>query len=237
MPAGARFWSSISTAPASAFSTTLDGASVICHNASFEMSFLEHADIALGEVHCTLQACRLTLGEKLTTLADAAAAYLNVTLDKTQQTSNWGAEHLSREQLDYAALDAVVEWQVAEHVFPALRDQTPAYEIQIGAVPAAMRMQDRGFKFDVEAHARLIAELKLERLAAEREYREACLERGQRALADKIPSTPAQKGALLTTLLTSEELRRWARTAKSGALVDQAQRAQPRRAIIRRSWR
>jgi DNA polymerase-1 len=196
----------------------LEGASVICHNASFEMSFFEHADIALGEVHCTMQACCLTLGEKLTSLADAAAAYLDVTLDKTEQTGNWGVAHLSKEQLTYAALDAVVEWRVAERVFPALRDQAPAYEIQIGAVAAAMRMQDRGFKFDIEAHAQLIAELKLERLVAGREYREACLKCGQRALADKIPSTPAEKGALLATLLSGEELSRWARTAKSGAL-------------------
>jgi DNA polymerase I len=196
----------------------LEGASVTCHNAAFEMSFLERADIALGEVHCTLQACRLTLGEKAMSLADAAAAYLHVTLDKSQQASNWGAEHLSHEQLTYAALDAVVEWEVAQHVFVALRDQTPAYEIQVCAVPAAMRMQDRGFKFDIEAHAQLIAELKLERLVAEREYREACLKSGHSALADKIPSTTVEKAALLRTLLTGAELKRWARTAKSGSL-------------------
>ena len=34
----------------------LDGVSVIAHNAGFEMSFIEAAGVALGEVHCTLQA-------------------------------------------------------------------------------------------------------------------------------------------------------------------------------------
>jgi DNA polymerase-1 len=197
---------------------TLDGASVICHNAAFEMSFLEPAGVAFREVHCTLQAARLTLGERLTSLADAAAAYLNVTLDKSLQASDWGAEHLTRAQIDYAALDAVVEWHVAERVFSALRDQTPAYEIQMPAVLAAIRMQERGFKFDVDAHARLIAELKQERLAVEQEYRAACLSGGCLALADKVPSTPVQKGDLLTALLTSDELKRWARTPRSGAL-------------------
>ena len=57
-------------------------------------------------------------------LADVAAAYLNVSLDKTAQTSDW-APASQREQIDYAALDAVVEWEVAGHVFAALRDQTP----------------------------------------------------------------------------------------------------------------
>jgi DNA polymerase-1 len=197
---------------------TLNGASVICHNAAFEMSFLELAGVALGEVHCTMQAARLTLGEHATSLADTAAAYLNVTLDKSLRTSDWGAEHLTRAQIDYAALDAVVEWHVAEHVFQTLRDQAPAYDIQVRAVPAAMRMQDRGFKFDVDAHARLIAELKQERLAVEQEYRAACMSDGRPALADKVPSTPAQKGDLLTELLTSDELKGWARTARSGAL-------------------
>jgi DNA polymerase I len=198
--------------------TALDGARIVCHNAAFEMAFLETANIAPREVHCTMQACRLTLGEKATSLADAAAAYLGVAMDKREQTGDWGAAHLSRAQIDYAALDAVITWEVADHVFPALRDQVSAYNIQIGAVAAAMRMQDRGFKFDIEAHAQLIAELKLERLVAEREYREACLKCAQPALAEKVPSTPAEKGALLAMLLSSEELRRWARTAKSGNL-------------------
>jgi DNA polymerase I len=197
---------------------TLNDSSVICHNAAFEMSFLEPAGVAFREVHCTLQATRLTLGERLTSLADAAAAYLNVTLDKSLQTSDWGAEHMTREQIDYAALDAVIEWEVAEHVFQALRDQAPAYEIQVRAVPAAMRMQARGFKFDVDAHARLIAELKQERLAVEQEYRTACTASGHTALANKTPSTPAQKETLLTTLLSSDELAHWRRTEKSGAL-------------------
>ena len=53
----------------------LDGVSVIAHNIAFEMSFLETAGVALGQVHCTLQACRLMLGEHATSLADGAAAY------------------------------------------------------------------------------------------------------------------------------------------------------------------
>jgi DNA polymerase-1 len=96
--------------------------------------------------------------------------------------------------------------------------QRSAYEIQVGAVPAVVRMGSRGFKLDVGAHARLIADLRRERLAAEQEYREACLASGHDRLADETPSTPAKKAALLTTLLSSDELKRWRRTEKSGAL-------------------
>ena len=65
---------------------------------------------------------------------------------------------------------------------------------------------------------RLISELKQERIAAERKYREACLETGHDRLADKAPSTPAEKESLLATLLTSDELARWKKTEKTGKL-------------------
>jgi DNA polymerase I len=196
----------------------LDGVSVIAHNMPFELSFLEAAGVALGELHCTLQATRLTLGERATSLAAAAATYLNLELDKSLQTSDWNAPNLSRQQIDYAAIDAVFAWRIAEKILPRFDVQRSAYEIQMKAVPAATRMDQRGFKLDVDAHARLIEDLKKERLAAEQEYREACLTSGHTALADKAPSTPTQKAALLTALLSSDELSRWRRTEKSGAL-------------------
>ena len=132
---------------------------VVAHNVGFELSFLEAAGVALGELHCTLQATRLMLGEYATSLADAAAAYLNLELDKTLQTSDWNAPHLSRQQIDYAAIDAVVAWRIAAKLLPRFDVQRSAYEIQVGAVPAVVRMECRGFKLDVDAHTRLIADL------------------------------------------------------------------------------
>ena len=195
----------------------IDGVSVIAHNIAFELAFLEAAGVALGELQCTMQAVRLTLGEKAMSLAAAARAYLNLDLDKSLQTSDWNALYLSPEQIDYAAIDAVVAWELAERILPRLKVQRAAYEIQLGAVPAAMRMEQRGFKLDMAAHAQLIADLGEERLAATQEYREAC-RAGGHDLPDQVPSTPTQKGALLTALLSSDELERWRRTEKSGAL-------------------
>ena len=196
----------------------LNGVSVIAHNVGFEMSFIEAAGVALGPVHCTMQACRLMLGERADSLADGAEAYLDLKLDKTEQKGDWNSPHLTRQQIEYAALDAVVAWRIAEKILPRFDVQRSAYEIQMGAVPAAMRMEHRGFKLDVEAHARLIADLKQERIAVEQQYREACTASGHPALADTVPSTAAQKEAVLTTLLSSDELARWRRTEKSGAL-------------------
>jgi DNA polymerase I len=196
----------------------LDGAYVIAHNIAFELAFLEAEGVALGGMQCTLQAVRLSLGEHATSLAAAARAYLNVDLDKTLQASDWNAPSLTQAQIDYAAIDAVVAWRIAMKILPRFDIQKSAYEIQIGAVPAAVRMERRGFKLDIEAHAKLIADLGEERLAAAREYCEACVASGHMALADKAPSTPAQKEGLLKALLSSDELKHWRRTEKSGAL-------------------
>ena len=119
----------------------LDGANVIAHNVGFELTFIEAAGVALGELQCTMQATRLTLGEHAMSLAAAARAYLNLDLDKTLQVSDWSAPVLSPEQIDYAAIDAVVAWRIAEKILPRFDVQRSAYEIQIGAVPAAMRME------------------------------------------------------------------------------------------------
>lgn len=107
----------------------LDGVGVIAHNISFELSFLEAAGVALGELQCTLQAIRLMLGEHATSLADGAAAYLNLDLDKTSQLSDWNAPRLSREQIDYGAIDAVVAWRIAAKLLPRFDVQRSAYEI------------------------------------------------------------------------------------------------------------
>ena len=57
-----------------------------------------------------------------------------------------------------------------ERYCPTLHVQRSAYEIQMRAVPAAMRMEMRGFKLDVEAHAQLIEDLEQDRIAAEQKY-------------------------------------------------------------------
>jgi DNA polymerase-1 len=196
----------------------LNGANVIAHNMAFELAFLEKAGVGLGELQCTLQATRLMLGEKATSLADAAATYLNLDLDKSLQASDWNAPRLSRQQIEYAATDVVATWRIAKKILPRFDVQLSAYEIQMKAVPAAMRMEQRGFKLDVEAHAQLIEDLKQELIAAHEDYRETCLASGHAALANTIPSTPAHKEALLSALLSSDELARWRRTEKSGAL-------------------
>jgi DNA polymerase-1 len=189
---------------------------LVAHNAAFELAFLTHHGIEPAEMHCTLQAVRLTLGE-VVSLADAAATYLGIKLDKEKQTSNWAAERLTLDQIEYAARDAVVCRRLADKVLPLLGRQTSTYEIQMMAVPAVMRMEQRGFRFDVSAHAGLMEKLRHERAERAADYAAAALAAGLDRLV-VVPRTPTAKADLLQALLTSDELRRWTRTEKSGAL-------------------
>jgi DNA polymerase-1 len=191
---------------------------LVAHNAAFELSFLEHHGIFPAEMHCTMQACRLTLGEKQMSLADAAQTYLDVELDKTSQSSDWSAEHLTLAQIEYASRDAVVCWRIFNRVMPALGAQESAYELQMKALLAVVRMQLRGFRLDTEAHARMIADLRQVRIAAMAEYAQKCRDASHDKLAGAVPSTPNEKRALLESLLTQAELEGWTRTERAGHL-------------------
>jgi DNA polymerase-1 len=196
----------------------LNDCDVTIHNAAFELKFLEARGVELGEVHCSLQMARLLLGEHGMSLEAAAKAFFGLDLDKTQQTSDWSAPHLSRAQIEYAGFDAVVAFRLAEVMLPRLGGQAPAYEIQVAAIPAVARMESRGFRLDLAAHAELVATLKAQRVEACAAYQQACVDAGHPDLAAKVPSAPKEKRTALTAILSSEELTRWKRTPKSGAL-------------------
>ena len=196
----------------------LEGVNIIAHNVAFELAFLEHAGVALG-------------GDAMHPAGDPAdprrarrrprraAAHHLGSISTRRCRLPTGTRPASRKSRSTTRRSTPsLAWRLAEKILPRFEVQRSAYEIQIGAVPAAMRMEQRGFKLDIEAHARLIADLSEERLAAEQDYCEACQAGGHTTLIDKAPSTPAQKQNLLEVLLSSEELQCWRRTEKSGTL-------------------
>jgi DNA polymerase-1 len=151
-------------------------------------------------------------------LADAVKAHLAIELDKTEQVGDWSAPDLSLAQIEYAALDAVMAFRLAERILPVLGPQEPAYTIQAGCTPAVARMRSRGVRLDLEAHARLMDALKAQRVEVCAAYQQACIDRNLIELAAKEPTTPALKRAALEAILTSGQLLRWQRTKKVGLL-------------------
>jgi ribonuclease D len=79
------------------------------HFGRFDIAVLEHAlGVRCEPVYCTKIAARLTrtFTDKFG-LKDLCKELLGVDLSKQQQTSDWGAETLSEEQLAYAASDVL----------------------------------------------------------------------------------------------------------------------------------
>lgn len=81
----------------------------IFHFARFDIAVLEHAlGQRCGPVYCTKIASRLarTFSDRHG-LKDLCRDLLGIDISKQQQSSDWGAERLTRSQLDYAANDVL----------------------------------------------------------------------------------------------------------------------------------
>ncbi len=83
------------------------GVTKIFHFARFDIAAIrEHLNVVCAPVYCTKIASRLarTYTDRHG-LKDLCRELLKIDLSKQQQSSDWGAETLSREQLEYAAAD------------------------------------------------------------------------------------------------------------------------------------
>lgn len=90
----------------------------IAHNAKFDAKWIKHTlDVEIGGLFDTLLASQIISAgdtDERHSLEAVAARYLNETVDKAEQLSDWSGE-LSETQLEYAARDA--------SVLPALREK------------------------------------------------------------------------------------------------------------------
>lgn len=90
----------------------------IAHNAKFDAKWVKHAlGVEVGGLFDTLLASQIVSAgdtDERHSLEAVAARYLNETVDKAEQLSDWSGE-LSESQLEYAARDAAV--------LPALREK------------------------------------------------------------------------------------------------------------------
>lgn len=80
----------------------------VAHNARFDEGVLRGAGLAPDNFIDTLQLARFALDLPSFSLKSVVAHLFQVELDKSFQKSNWRRRPLSDEQLEYAALDAVL---------------------------------------------------------------------------------------------------------------------------------
>lgn len=139
---------------------------------------------------------------------------LEIDMSKEMQASNWGADELTDEQLDYAALDALYTWQVwaklKERADPA---HMHCFNLLDGMTDGVMMMQDAGLLLDQDYHASLIASW--QDLLAEREVKLRSLV-SEEEVANF--NSGKQWNDFFARVLPDAVLDVWPRTEKTGLL-------------------
>jgi DNA polymerase-1 len=126
-------------------------------NAVFEAKRLIHETGAMpaGRMFDAMTAVWLTHGQR-PNLEDAAKLVFELSVPKVLGSSDWSADTLSPEQLDYAALDAVLAaalWHDQRTYFAAEHpDGEHAQQVADDAIEAVARMELYGITFDRNAH-------------------------------------------------------------------------------------
>lgn len=130
----------------------------IFHFARFDIAAFQHwLGVETAPVYCTKVASRLT--RTFTDrhgLKDLARDLLGHDLSKQQQSSDWGAETLTREQLDYAAADVLYLHALKEKldVMLAREGRTHLAEACFRFLPARAALDLAGWpEIDILAHS------------------------------------------------------------------------------------
>lgn len=97
----------------------------VLHNAKFDAKWIRlHLGAEIGGVFDTLIASQILAAgdtDKRHNLADVTYDTLGEELDKSQQISDWSADELSVNQLEYAAKDAAIVLRIREKMIEKLR--------------------------------------------------------------------------------------------------------------------
>jgi DNA polymerase I-like protein with 3'-5' exonuclease and polymerase domains len=129
--------------------------SLILHNAAFDLAFLARLGFTpSGKVHDTmLLAQLLTAGTNArVTLADCCQRWLQRSLDKSNQKSDWSGD-LTDDQLAYAALDVEVLAPLWEALTAKVKEAglVAVAEIEQRCLPAVVWMARTGPRLDQDA--------------------------------------------------------------------------------------
>lgn len=184
---------------------------LLAHNALFEMKHLHHAGIDLPGIECTMLQHN-ALENSLESLASLSKSYLGITLAKELQVSDWNAETLTQSQLEYAALDAILAFNLSQKLTKEInaRGRDRLYPLlQRAQWPVAL-MEYEGLAINSVQHATLLNRV------------EASLVRNQSEIGKVFgtnfnPQSADQIGKWLKESYSMKELLKWPRT-KSGKL-------------------
>lgn len=186
---------------------------MVAHNAVFELKHLKNAGIDFPNIGCTMLQSNALTGD-LPKLSSLVKKYLHQDLSKEQQVSDWAAEDLSTEQLEYAALDAVVTYYIAPIQSEKLEQENlkHVYLTMKNAQISIAEMELNGFLFDLDNHQILLDRWKEEKDVAQEEL--------SKILAGINLNSGKQVADWLSENLDKDTLDSWPRTPKGQLKTD-----------------
>jgi len=95
------------------------------HFARFDLAIIEYyLGVRMQNIFCSKVASKLARTyTEMHGLKDLAREVIGTSISKAQQSSNWGAEDLSKEQLEYAAKDVIYLHQIREEMLKMLKQE------------------------------------------------------------------------------------------------------------------
>ena len=142
----------------------IEGHTLVIHNAAFDLRWLAvKFDLRPRNVFCTKIASRLLTPLKSVSheFGVVLERYTGIKLVKDQGASNWGADSLSKEQIEYAENDVRYSIQLAAALTKVLcekrLDHVFALEMQL--LPLVTWMEVRGIGFNLSAAQALLNEV------------------------------------------------------------------------------
>ena len=150
----------------------------IAHNAKFDAKWVKHhLGCEMNGIFDTFLASQLIAAgdtDRRHSLADVAQFFTGVELDKTQQVSDWSANELSHEQVEYAARDAAImpqlHAQVAERLKTDELDRVAALEFD--CLMPISQMELNGIHLDVGRWREQLEKVKIAQAKAADELQE-----------------------------------------------------------------
>ena len=186
---------------------------LVCHNALFELQHLIERGLRPKQVGCTLLMEHVLIGKPMSfglSLKSLCQKYLNIDLSKEQQVSDWSADELSKEQVDYAAIDSLVTFKLVEILLPLLQKENKldSYGLKRDAQFSIAKMKVTGLPINKEKHETLINGWTTQREESSNRLKEQ--------LGETNPNSSKQLNAWLEKNVDKKTLENWKRT-KTGA--------------------
>jgi len=179
----------------------------IAHNAKFDVKFLMKVGIEVENVFDSMLAAQVLhsgqpAGKGYFTLEAVCQRYLGISLDKTEQTSDWGAHELSQEQLEYAARDAAVLVRLHAKLAADLETSSlyGTMQLEMEATPFLAWMELCGVALDTQRWKKLALQAATEKANLEPEILELMTKSIGEGSTPRRKITPASPKQVKTVL-------------------------------------